>query len=144
MLVYVLFQYFYSGILKENTCHFSIKDDRWEAPKWADTLDDPNVNDPIWVKEGKHIYLNQCIVCHGDGGRGDGESGFGLAVSPGDFCDPFTIKESNGSIFWKISNGRGPMPDYESRLSEKHRWQLVAYIRDLQKQYLNSKSKKKK
>jgi mono/diheme cytochrome c family protein len=37
---------------------------------------------------------------------------------------------TDGEIFWKISNGRGPMPAW-AQIPEKDRWGLVDYIRTL-------------
>ena len=41
-------------------------------------------------------------------------------------------KETDGELFWKISNGRGPMPPWK-HLPDQERWELVNYIRTLQK-----------
>ena len=38
--------------------------------------------------------------------------------------------ESDGELFWKISNGRGAMPPWK-HLSEPDRWAIVHYIRSL-------------
>ncbi len=116
----------------------------WLAPAWADTLTNSMITDVKWIQEGKVLYANHCLVCHGETGRGDGESGFGLAVPPGDFTDAFTIAESNGAIYWKISNGNGSMPSYQDRLTETQRWQLVGYLRQLQKNHISKSSKHKK
>lgn len=116
---------------------------RWTAPLWADTLAKDKFLSFSGLTEGKALYKAECIVCHGETGRGEGESGFGLDIPPGDFMDEFTLNESNGSIFWKITNGRRPMPGYQSKLSELQRWQLVVYIRELQRQYLMGQIKKK-
>lgn len=116
----------------------------WQAPSWADTLNHSSINDPKWIAEGKVIYMNHCLVCHGETGRGDGESGFGLSVPPGDFTDAFTIAESNGALYWKISYGNGYMPSYNDRLIESQRWQLVAYLRLLQRNHQSIKSNPKK
>jgi mono/diheme cytochrome c family protein len=40
--------------------------------------------------------------------------------------------ESDGELFWKISNGRGAMPPWK-HLPENDRWDIVNYIRTLQK-----------
>ena len=36
---------------------------------------------------------------------------------------------TDGEIFWKISEGRAPMPGFKKQLSEEDRWQLVHYLR---------------
>ncbi|MDP1726410.1 MAG: cytochrome c [Bacteroidota bacterium] len=115
----------------------------WYAPKWADTLTHVKIYEPDFIKAGQKIYLAHCIVCHGEKGRGDGESGFGLSIPPGDLNDPFTLNESDGSIYWKITNGRKPMPEYITKLKDEERWQLVAFIRDIQKENLAKKENRK-
>ena len=36
---------------------------------------------------------------------------------------------SDGEIFWKITNGRKPMPSFKIRLTDEQRWELVNLIR---------------
>jgi len=36
---------------------------------------------------------------------------------------------TDGEIFYKISEGRRPMPSFKKRLTEEQRWQLVNYVR---------------
>lgn len=115
----------------------------WIAPEWADTLKNENLLNPAWIAEGKMLYMAQCVVCHGETGRGEGDSGFGLEVPPGDFNDDYTRSESDGAIFWKITYGKLPMPQFQSRATETQRWQMVAYIRELQRSYCSWQVKKK-
>ena len=50
------------------------------------------------------------------------------------FTDPkLQASETDGSLFWKMTNGRGPMPSWRDTLSDQERWQLVNYIRKLGK-----------
>ncbi len=115
----------------------------WYAPKWADTLTHAKIYEPDFIKAGQKIYLAHCIVCHGERGRGDGESGFALSTPPGDLNDPFTVNESNGSLFWKITYGRKPMLEYLTKLKDEERWQLVAFIREIQKENQAKKENRK-
>src|SRR4029079_632422 len=34
------------------------------------------------IVSGRQLYVTHCVVCHGDGGRGDGPSAAGLASKP--------------------------------------------------------------
>lgn len=124
------------------------QDKPWTAPKWADTLIAPSLNNPSFIQSGKALFFAQCSVCHGENGKGDGEAGFGLAVPPGDLTEASVIAESNGSLFWKISNGRSPMPSYTEKLNEQELWSLVSFIRNIQEQHLlkleNKKNRKNK
>lgn len=119
----------------------SAQESGWVVPKWADTLVMPVINSQNAFTEQKRMYNNQCAVCHGESGRGDGESGFGLSVPPGDLTDAHTRGEADGILFYKVTNGRHPMPAFATLLSDQQRWQLVAYIRQLQ-QLASEPSKK--
>lgn len=112
----------------------SFQQTAWDAPAWADTLTNIEAVSPTSIKMGMKIYMQQCTVCHGENGRGDGESGFGLSVPPGDLNDAYTRNESDGAIFWKISNGREPMPSFNIKLTTMQRWNVVNYIREIQRQ----------
>ena len=34
-------------------------------------------------------------------------------------------------MYWKITNGRDPMPTFKSKASDDERWELVNYIKTL-------------
>jgi hypothetical protein len=55
-----------------------------------------------------------------------------LSPKPANWTSDKIKKETDGELFWKVSNGRGPMPPWK-HLPEKERWQIVNYIRELQK-----------
>ena len=42
---------------------------------------------PRDVLAGRQLYVTHCVACHGEGGRGDGPSGAGLASKPADLTD---------------------------------------------------------
>ena len=105
----------------------------WIAPAEADHLTNPFAGNSEAVKAGKKIYKQQCAICHGDTGKGDGVAGMTLTPRPASFRSDKVKNESDGAIFWKITNGRSPMAAYKDLLSEEQRWQLVSYIRVLSK-----------
>ena len=39
--------------------------------------------------------------------------------------------QTDGALYWKITNGRGSMVSYGNILTEDQRWMLVNYIRAL-------------
>jgi serine/threonine protein kinase len=51
---------------------------------------------------------------------------------PADWTSAKLASETDGELFWKISTGRGAMPPWK-HLPDNQRWQLVNYIRSLQK-----------
>jgi mono/diheme cytochrome c family protein len=85
------------------------------------------------VAETKALYITNCSPCHGDKGRGDGPAAQGLNPKPADHTSAAVQSESDGAIFWKLSEGRNPMPGYKKIFSEEQRWELINYIRTLAK-----------
>jgi len=103
----------------------------WLAPTWADTIRNPVIADIKTTEEGKKIYERNCVVCHGNKGKGDGIAAAGLSPKPADHSSEKIQKQSDGAIFWKITNGRPPMASYAKSLTPYTRWELVNYIRTL-------------
>jgi mono/diheme cytochrome c family protein len=91
------------------------------------------------LERGKQIFTRECMVCHGDSGRGDGPYGQGLQPSPPDFSDSSlygTLDEplySDADYYWRISEGLpwSAMPVWKSQYSEEDRWAVVHYIRSV-------------
>lgn len=73
-----------------------------------------------------------CVICHGDKGKGNGAAGVSLTPRPANFLAITVRHESDGAIFWKLSEGNPPMASYKTLLTETQRWQLVLFIRQLE------------
>jgi len=81
------------------------------------------------LKDGKVVFLANCKSCHGDPGK---NNGLPLVPKPTDFGDQiFLDANTDGSIFHKVTDGRGTMPAYGAILSEQQRGDVVNYIRSL-------------
>lgn len=105
----------------------------WDAPESADTLVNPVKNDARATASGKKLFNSLCTVCHGTKGKGDGMAGAGLNPKPSNLTSEPVQSQTDGAIFWKITEGRSPMASYGHSLSEDQRWALVNYIRTLKK-----------
>ena len=103
----------------------------WNAPVEANKLANPLKNNVTSVKAGENLFESQCSSCHGTTGKGDGMVGSSLTPHPTNLTSDGVKKESDGSIFWKISTGKSPMPSF-GNLSKTQRWELVDFIRKLQ------------
>jgi mono/diheme cytochrome c family protein len=112
----------------------SINKETWIAPTWADTIKNSLSNNLENISKGEELYSMYCFSCHGDTGYGDGPAGGSMGIRPANFHDQKVIKQTDGAIFWKLTNGKGNMPPYKEILTEKERWELVIFIRDLGKQ----------
>ena len=104
---------------------------KFVAPASADALKNPLKGDASATLLGKKTYTSQCVICHGDKGKGDGVAAAGLAKVPANHTSAAIQKLSDGALFWMITNGNTPMPAYKATMSETQRWQLVNYIRTL-------------
>ncbi|WP_452600737.1 c-type cytochrome [Pontimicrobium sp. MEBiC06410] len=127
-LIYLLTVGFINSSKREYT---SIEQDKWVAPASADKIKNPLKGDAKATASGKKIYKMLCFVCHGPKGKGGGMAGTGLTPKPADLTSDTFQSQSDGAIFWKIEQGRSPMPSYKTSIPEKKRWELINYLRTL-------------
>ncbi|WP_394972800.1 c-type cytochrome [uncultured Croceitalea sp.] len=83
------------------------------------------------AKKGAKVFTARCVFCHGKEAKGDGPAGARLVPKPANLTSSRVQDQADGEIFWKITNGRGPMPKWEAILSEEERWNLVNFINTL-------------
>lgn len=105
----------------------------WVVPKEAQIIKNPIDKNSTALADAKKLYVTNCAPCHGDKGRGDGPAAQALSPKPADHSSATVQGESDGSLFWKLSEGRTPMPAYKKILTEQQRWELIDYIRTLAK-----------
>ncbi len=106
----------------------------WIAPASANQLKNPLTGNTVVLKDAKKNYELYCSPCHGIGGKGDGAAAATLNQKPADHTSIAVQSQTDGALFWKLSEGRGNMAAYKQILTdEKQRWALVNYIRTLKK-----------
>jgi mono/diheme cytochrome c family protein len=106
----------------------------WIAPAEAKAVKNPVPATPENLKAAEQIFKDKCVLCHGETGKGDGPAAGMGDVPPANFTDAKLIgAETDGSLFWKMSEGRIPMPSFKKQLSDTERWEMVNYIRKLNK-----------
>ena len=106
----------------------------WVAPEDARKVKNPIPATPETLTAAESLFTDNCVLCHGMKGLGDGPGAKAIKVKPANFTDKKLMgAETDGALFWKMSEGRGPMPPWKDDLSEKERWELVNYIRKLGK-----------
>jgi mono/diheme cytochrome c family protein len=115
-----------------NTGFVFSQNPNWIAPSTSNNLINPFKGNVNATKEGKMIYSQMCILCHGIQGKGNGEAGLSLERKPANFLALKVVNQTDGNIFWKITNGKAPMATYEELLTDDQRWKLVNYIRELE------------
>lgn len=113
-------------------CKPSMAIEPWVARAHADLKKNPIPFDEQSVALGKVVYTQNCLPCHGPLGKGDGPSAKSLDRKPGNLSDAKKMgAQSDGALFWKIGQGRGPMPQWKDAITEKDRWLVINYIRTL-------------
>ena len=106
---------------------------KWSAPAAEAQKKNPVAANESSLAAGHKIYSKTCAMCHGKSGDADGPAVIELNIHPARLSDPQLATEPDGSLFWKITTGKKPMPAFGKRLSETDRWHLVNYIRTLPK-----------
>lgn len=105
-------------------------EEEWKAPARAAKKKNPVATDARSLASGKQIYDRECASCHGAGGKGDGPSAKDLERPAGDLTAMMGAGiHTDGELFWKITEGKKPMPALGEKLSEPERWDVVNFIR---------------
>ena len=96
----------------------------------------------VRVEQGRRVYFENCVFCHGDRLDGDGIFAHGYDPKPANFADPTTIVMlQEGYLFWRIATGgpglpqeSGPwnssMPAWDQFLSEQEIWEVILFLYD--------------
>ena len=97
-------------------------------------LTNPNPPTAESIAQGKTLFEASCTTCHGLDGGGHGPAAHGITTFPRQLWVWNNAPESaDGYLFWFITNGRNEMPPWGVILSESQRWDLVNYIKTLEK-----------
>lgn len=92
-------------------------------------MENPVPDSPEALAEAKPLYAKHCAHCHGDTGAGDGGEAQMYTPPPADFTRPAMANIRDGELFYKITEGRRPMPSFKRVLTDEQRWKLVRLIR---------------
>ena len=94
-------------------------------------LENPFRNQASSIAAGSVIYEQNCVVCHGEEGRGDGPLAASLSPKPVDLRE-HTAAHTESVLYQFISRGvQGTaMPAFEESLSDEERWHVLNFIVD--------------
>lgn len=103
-------------------------------PEEFASLTNPVAADEESLARGKEIFTTNCVVCHGEGGMGDGPSAVNLDPQPVAIAHTSQMM-SDAYLFWRITEGGVPfetaMIPYGGILDEQARWDVINYVRSL-------------
>ena len=109
-------------------------DGRWQAnvPSGARQRPNPMANEASAIAAGAKLFQRNCASCHGKDGRA--KSLHAKHVHAREFTDAaWQAEVSDERLFNSISNGKGKMPSFKSKLSEDQIDALVRYVRQFKK-----------
>jgi len=84
------------------------------------------------IARGRLLFQQQCAICHGERGLGDGPVAASLKEKPDDLskiAGPPIFPD--GIVVYRIANGKNLMPAFKATLSEPQLWDLLNFIRSL-------------
>ena len=100
----------------------------------AGPVENPVPADAISLERGRILFEQNCMLCHGSGGLGDGPiTGFWMAEMrrPANLTEARIATMSGSSLYITISQGFGTMPPLRENLNVRERWDVVNYVKDL-------------
>ena len=106
----------------------------WPVPEKNAKMANPVKSDKGSISAGKALWSLHCASCHGKTGLGDGSKAAQLKTQPQDLTTTAMQAQSDGSLFYKISEGREDMPSFKKKISDPDDiWSVVNYMRTLKK-----------
>lgn len=104
----------------------------WAVPDAYKNKVNPLKGDAASLTKGKEVYNQFCKSCHGAKGKGDGPKAAQLDTECGDFTKAAVQDQTDGSLFYKIYQGRKDMPSYKTKIPEANDiWAVINYMRTL-------------
>ena len=93
----------------------------------------PNVDSATAANGGAGIFRQNCAVCHGTNGLGNGPNALAMNKKPANFTRPFYKSYSDKTWYYKVAEGipGTRMPRWKLALKPEQMWYLVAYLKTL-------------
>lgn len=106
----------------------------WPVPDKNAKMANPVKSDDESLKTGKEVWAKHCQSCHGKQGKGDGSKAAQLKTSPGDFSKGEFHTQTDGSLYYKVAEGRDDMPAFKKKIPDQEDlWAVVNYMRTFKK-----------
>lgn len=89
--------------------------------------------DRAFIESGRQKFTIFCKVCHGASGDGNGVTKQYGMIATATYHDDRIREMPEGEIFNTITHGKNTMLSYADKLTPQERWQVIAYVRALQR-----------
>jgi len=109
----------------------NIQSGEWVVPDKYEKMQNPtDAEEDLDI--GEELYMKHCKSCHGKEGLGDGSKAAEQEGELGDFSSEEFQAQSDGALFYKTTEGRDDMPNYDKKMpDDEDRWLVVNYMRTL-------------
>ncbi len=85
------------------------------------------------IGRGETIYRRFCALCHGNNGGGIGPVTRRGFPPPPSLLSQKSVNREDGALFHIITFGFKNMPAYGAQIDQEDRWQVINYLRKLQR-----------
>lgn len=110
----------------------------WEVPEDQKGKVAPVKFTPEMQKQGEVLYMKNCQSCHGIPGKNNWAK---LTPPPGDLSSDKLQQQKDGEIYYRITTGKVPMPEFRNILSEEERWMVITFLRSFNPGYIQPEPK---
>ena len=102
------------------------------VPFTARFAQNPTPDNPATVAFGRALFQQNCAICHGPKGLGDGAAAQTLNPKPFNL-QIHVPQHAPGEIYYWIGEGIPftAMPAWKDKLTETERWEIVSYLQAL-------------
>ena len=130
-------KYYLIGLLMVSSALFSFTYNQtkpWAVPEKNAKMANPVKADADAIKVGKEMWTKHCVSCHGKTGAGDGTKAAQLETPMEDMSAASVQGQSDGELYYKISEGRDEMPSFKKKITDTEElWSIVNYMRSFKK-----------
>jgi copper transport protein len=93
----------------------------------------PLPNDTATLAQGQQLFAQNCAICHGAYGKGDGPYAANLNPRPVDLTGSHLTTHTDGDLYWWVSHGIAGtgMPSFSGTLTDQDIWSIIRYVRSL-------------
>jgi len=104
-------------------------------PIVLDTIpSNPIPADTVSLQRGEILYSIHCSLCHGTSGQGDGTiAKYYDKQVPSDLSATYIAFLFDGTLYRTVSQGFGQMPGLSENLTPRERWDVINFLRTLEK-----------
>jgi Cytochrome C oxidase, cbb3-type, subunit III len=112
----------------------------WVVPEEYKTKTSPFKFTADSIKKGETVFIKNCQSCHGNPGK---KNMARIIPEPGDPVSDKFQAQTDGEMFYRITSGKIPMPEFRNILAENERWNVISYLRSFNAKYVQPNPEQK-